>query len=580
MTTIPLPPQRAIDHAFAALLRRMGGNDLVAASGALASSVLQQGDACLDLATWSDAETANGFALPTPDAWTEQLRGSDLVGDGSAPTPLVLTSAGRLYLYRYWKAEHDVAASIRARLANGTDALLATGPLFQKHVRDLFPGYDGPGGSQARAALQALSHRFALICGGPGTGKTYTIGRILALMLQQDPTCRIALTAPTGKAAQRMSEAIAGQIDALPVDDALRARIPTKAQTLHRLLGTRPHSATPRHNREHRLPLDLLVVDEVSMVDLLMMQSMLAALPDQARVLLVGDPDQLASVEAGGVLADIRQAAEGLLPSPVASLVQQTLGQTLPSSDEAPALCGALGRLDYNFRSETHPGIGLLADAVLQGRGTDALALLADGQLAEISWLEEGDPADVAWPHLHELLHAMADPRDALERQGTARILCALREGTRGVSGMNDAIERKRRALGRGSDHGRPVLITANDPGRKLFNGDLGMLLRDDEGQALVWFPNNSGAPFGILPGRMPAHDTAWAMTIHKSQGSEFGAVVVVLPEKEHPLLSRELLYTAITRAREKVVLVGPRAALLAAIARPTRRASGLRNLL
>ena len=374
----------------------------------------------------------------------------------------------------------------------------------------------------------------------------------------------MALAAPTGKAAARLAQSLLRERAALPA--ALAEAVPQQVRTLHRLLGWRGDGF--RHDARRPLACDLLVIDEASMVDLPLMAAALEALPPAARLVLVGDRDQLASVEAGSVLADIcLGAAAGGPLAPVLAELQRS----------------------YRYRGDS--AIGQLAHAVNAGDAAGVLEVL-DGpaQTVERLVLEGGEDLAVLADNVAQAwrpVFAAATPQAALDALERSRVLCALRRGPFGVEGLNDAIERALRRSGllpaatHGSHwHGRPVLIQRNDPASRLYNGDTGIVLAGPDGHLQAWFRQPDGTPVGFTPSRLPVHETAYAMTVHKSQGSEFGAVTLVLPPEPGPLLTRELLYTAVTRARETVCVVGSEAVLRAALARRTERASGLVELL
>ena len=563
-----------------AVLGDVGDVGVVALTGALLSAERARGNSCLDL-----AQVAGGAPWPHADAvfpaareWRALLERSGLCNDGSSPAPLVL-EGDRLYLRRFHAAERRLAHAVRARVGVTREAQIddACVALFRR----LFPAGDSTDW-QAVAAAAALRGRLTVITGGPGTGKTTTVARILALLLQRDPSLRIALAAPTGKAAARLSEAIVAGLETLPIDDAARARAPRAGRTLHRLLGYQPWNDRFGHDADRPLAEDVVVVDEASMVDLLTMDALFAALRPTARIILLGDPDQLASVDTGHVLGDLCAAAAGCGDdhgNDLCAWFARLSGMTLTASAKATALRDCVVRLHRSYRFERQPGIGALATAVREGDASTALAALAEGRYADVRRRDAAGTSAMLDP-LRDLLDRYLDaatPAAALEALASFRVLCAHREGRAGVAGLNEAVER---ALGRRATRSawydrRPVLVTANDPSTGLFNGDVGVTFTV-EGRLLVWFADGAGGVRGVSPARLPAHDTAWAMTVHKSQGSEADRVLLVLPDEPGPLLTRELLYTAVTRARKSVDIVGSESVLASAISRAARRASGL----
>jgi exodeoxyribonuclease V alpha subunit len=448
----------------------------------------------------------------------------------------------------------------------------------------------------------AVMRRFCVISGGPGTGKTTTVMKILALLNEQARGRKLAvgLAAPTGKAAARMQSAMIAALQRPEFDLAMRATIPPEACTLHRLLGARPHTIDYRHNRDNPLPLDVLVVDEASMADLALAAKLLEALPVRARLILLGDKDQLASVEAGAVLGDI--CARPGLSAGFAKRLAAASGlkvKDLAVAKNASALSDSVALLTRSYRFGPESGIGTLARLVNAGQGSDALALLKSGAHADLAW-RTVSPADLrsalraaVGDHLRayfDTVRSGREPGEIFERFNDFRILCARRTGLLGVVGVNRLIEEaleERRVIGTRSPWypGRPVMITRNDYNLRVFNGDVGIALPDPqaEGQLKIFFPAGAEGARGvrkIAPARLPDHETAYAMTIHKSQGSEFGRVLMVLPSEPSPIMSRELVYTGITRAAKCVDIWGNEETFSGAVAKRLSRSGGLRDRL
>jgi exodeoxyribonuclease V alpha subunit len=410
-----------------------------------------------------------------------------------------------------------------------------------------------------------------MIVGGPGTGKTSTVVKLLALLVSDAQTSagitpRILLVAPTGKAAQRLGEAIEKARDTLPIPDAVKQAIPSQALTIHRALGSIQGSITRfRHDREHPLECDLMLLDEASMVDLALMRRLLDAAPAHARVILLGDPDQLVSVEAGGVLGDLCAAAEQ------------------PQS----VLHGCLSLLTRSYRYPEGSGIAALAQAVHRQDADAALDVLRtrpeDVQLHPTppeSGLGRALEAEARLAYAG-LSKANLDAR--LSALDHFRVLCAHRKGPASVERLNPALARLLTGRSRRPhEHyaGRPILITHNEYATQLFNGDVGVLHAEKRGQLLAHFRAGRERVRSVALARLPSHESVYAMTVHKSQGSEFERVAIVLPERPSPILTRELLYTAITRAKRGVSLYASEASLRAAIAHRTTRTSGLKELL
>jgi exodeoxyribonuclease V alpha subunit len=540
-------------------------DESVALAVALVVRALRGGSVCVDLGTVADDPEHTTLPWPDLDPWLAAVAASPLLG---APPVLHLDGERLLYLDRYWREEEQVCADLLARpaaisLDEPARAVLLAG------LERVFPpsGYD----EQRAASLVALAQRTTVLTGGPGTGKTTTVAALLALFAEQAelagrPRPRMALAAPTGKAAARLQQAVQEELARLGTVDQDRVS-GVRAVTLHRLLGARPDSSSRfRHHRDNRLPHDVIVVDETSMVSLTMMARLLEAVRPEARLILVGDPDQLTSVEAGAVLSDL---VDGL-------------GATAsgPSAGQVAAL-----RTSHRFGA----AIGSLAQAVRDGDADAVIDLLGQGD-AHLEFVV-GDQAEdrlreLVLPHALELRRAaeagsVSEALAALDRQ---RLLCAHREGPFGVRRWNTMVERwLTEATGEpiwsSSYAGRPVLVTANDYGLGLHNGDTGVVCRVGDGSLRVAFAT-SADPVTYAAGRLSELDTMHAMTIHKSQGSQADEVVILLPPQESRLLTRELFYTAISRARDKVVIVGTEVDIRAAVARRAQRATGLRQRL
>ncbi len=507
---------------------------------------LRGGSVCVDLTSLQTQVDVPDLPWPAVDDWLAAVHASPLL----EPLHVLRSQANLLYLDRYWREEQQVADDVRTMLA-GTSG----GPAVD--VDRLFPdGYE----EQRQAAEIALSQQLTVLTGGPGTGKTTTVARLLALFAGQADAgagLRIALAAPTGKAAARLQEAVEIEIDKL--DAADRQRISgLHATTLHRLLGSRPDSSSRfRHHRGNRLPHDVIVVDETSMVSLTMMARLLEAVRPEARLVLVGDPDQLASVDAGAVLADLVDGLGAGKRSRVAAL-----------------------RTPHRFGES----IGALASAIRDGDADGAIEVLRAGG-EHVEWIDAEDPtADlrkVLLPHALRLREAgvLGDSGAALTTLGEHRLLCAHRRGPHGVQHWNRQVERwLTEATGEPIWSlwyaGRPLLVTANDYGLGLYNGDTGVTVVGENGLRAVIA--GAGQSLEFATGRMSDVDTLHAMTIHKSQGSQAAEVTVLLPPVESRLLTRELFYTAVTRAKTKVRVVGSEASVRGAIERRAVRATGL----
>ena len=572
-------------------------------AAAWVSHRLGQGHVCATLAEvagkplFPDADVP-AFPAPPLESWREKLLASSVVGGPGEYRPLILDDGGRLYLHRYFEHERRAAEGIVSRSIFVREVDLAK---LRVGLSRLFPDDPSLDWSQRRgvwgqkcAAALAVLRRFAVISGGPGTGKTTTVTKLLTLLIEQGGRPRIALGAPTGKAAARLTESIRAKkaelLAARQIDVATSEILPQQAVTLHRLLGGRPDSLRFRHDAETPLPVDILVIDEASMIDLPLMARLLDALLPEARLILLGDMHQLASVEAGQVFGDICGRADSPQYSAELSTVLTDLTgvSVCPGSDAVP-LSDSIAMLRESFRFGQESGIGHLARAVNTGGAVKCRVLLHEGGYSDIRW-QDVDLARVSRLVAEEIVPQFrvylgaAGGDEALRAFGRFRVLCALREGPFGVTQLNDLIETelvRRRWVHAGERwyRGRPILITRNDYGLKLFNGDIGIIWNDPEnGDALrAFFPGGeSSAVRKLLPSRLPEHETVYAMTVHKSQGSEFDEVLLLLPDQSSPVITRELVYTGLTRARQRVQICGNRAVFESAIGKTVERSSGL----
>ncbi|UZE01686.1 exodeoxyribonuclease V subunit alpha [Pseudomonas mediterranea] len=647
---------RALDKAFVAFLHELAPADdpLVLLAAALASHQLGHGHVCLDL---FETLKEPDFALSLPPEgdsqtgvmllpsqilqnlegahWCKTLASSPLVAlavderEEARQRPLVL-SGKRLYLRRYWTYERRIDEALRQRLAEQEVAPVDLG----ERLNGLFgpAAAAGPIDWQKLACALATRGAFSIVTGGPGTGKTTTVVRLLALLqapaVEAGKPLRIRLAAPTGKAAARLTESISQQVRTLDVPDAVRERIPCDVTTVHRLLGSRPGTRHFRHHGGNRLPLDVLVIDEASMIDLEMMANLLDALPPHARLVLLGDKDQLASVEAGAVLADLcRDAEEGWYNARTRAWLESVSGEDLSAADLQQDIDGThplaqqVVMLRHSRRFGEGSGIGQLARWVNQQQPEKARQLLVgkrhadlfslalkgehDGALERLL-LEGQAEGPQGYRHYLSLLRqrrpAVSRPledacwvewaRDVLSAFDAFQLLCAVRKGPWGVEGLNQRVTAallKARLID--SDHqwyeGRPVLMTRNDYGLGLMNGDIGIALKLPERdgpeagrQVLrVAFPRNDGqgGVRFVLPSRLNDVETVYAMTVHKSQGSEFSHTALILPDALNPVLTKELVYTAITRAKQWFSLIEPRPGIFEeAVRRKVKRLSGL----
>jgi len=543
-------------------------------AAALASNAAGRGHICLDLTALRGADVTLQHAserqtrIPDPLRWLQALEPCGTVGRPGDYAPLVLDGDGRLYLHRSWDYERQVAEGILLRSAVRTvDHELLTAALER-----YFPSSSGDEPDyQREAARSALTRGVTVVSGGPGTGKTTTVARILALLVElADTPPRIVLATPTGKAAMRLRRSIMQAVEGLPIHESLRQALPTEVTTIHRLLGVMPGNAACRHNRDNRLECSVLVVDEASMVDLPLMARLLEALPDSARVILLGDRDQLASVEAGAVLADI-------CAGPAAS------------SGGEPGR-PAVVQLTRSYRFGRDSGIGCLSRLVNAGDGGAALDLLVSGGHGDVVWRPLPTGRAFAGAFMERVqagygaYSRAATPSAALGELERFRVLTPYRTGAGGAEELNRLC---RDALGLHDRDDRqggrlmPVMVTGNNYDLGLFNGDTGVLMEDPaSGRLAAWFDDPDTGLRRLSPVRLPPHESAFALTVHKSQGSEFDKVLLILPEHPSEALSRELLYTALTRARTLVEIWGTEEVFRRAVERRAERGSGLRERL
>ncbi len=499
-----------------------------------------------------DALAAGHSCYPLAKNELALARKSSLVSEGKM-TPLIIHHEN-LYLHRYYNYENRLAAQVGMRVGSGHDILNS-----EELLTPLFPTINNEIDLQKAAAKLALEKRLAIISGGPGTGKTSTVGRIIGLLLNSfGADTKIALAAPTGKAAIRLQQSITTTISTLPFADEIKKNIPSQAQTIHRLLGVRRNSPQFYHSSENPMVWDVVVVDEASMVDLALMSKLFDALKPTAKLVLLGDKDQLASVESGAVLADL-----------IATLPDNTI------------------ILEKSYRFDT--AIKKLANAVKENRSEQAWQLLTTTEIKHLGVLQGDTEHPELWQGYagyHEFIKQgeFDDVKHVFDLFNSFQILCATRRGRRGADNINRVVESQLLADSAANDDwypGKPVLITRNDYNLGLFNGDVGICLPDnDDGLMKVWFETEDGSIRPYSPYRLPQHQTAYAMTIHKSQGSEFGKVAIILPQEDNPILSRELLYTAVTRARKQLWLLAEQEIFNLALARKTVRYSGLAQMI
>ena len=555
-------PEFSIIHAhFAEFMLRLSGSDepeLYLACG-LVSFRAEQGDVCLNLIDFADKSVTKYSGYPTPEvicpplqSWVSILQRCKIIGKPEERKPLILdlsSSTPRLYLLRYWQYEQHLAEYIRHSVEqtplNLDQELLTTG------LKRLFPENGNDTDMQAKAAKTALEKKFCVITGGPGTGKTSTVLKIILLLLEQsgDTPAKIALVAPTGKAANRLKESVqstlsqAGQQSFFMLKDL--PEFPTETSTIHRLLGSIKNSPRFKHNRHNPLPHDCVIVDEVSMVDLALMSKLVDALKPTCRLILLGDKNQLSSVESGSVLADICYET------------------ALSNKIEVPPLARATVNLVKSFRFDESSSIGKLSALINEGVADKSLDLLISAASSDLSWqhippiAERKQILKKTTLSYYRSLLGTTSATEAFKKFSQFGVLCALRSGLFGAVAINQQIEdllMEAKLIPSETPwfSGRPIMITRNDYYLQLFNGDIGIILpdRDDEDRLKAFFDLGENRFRKIAPARLPEYESAFAMTIHKSQGSEFDRVLILLSDQDAPVLSRELIYTGISRAR------------------------------
>lgn len=560
-----------LDYRFTLFIQNLAGEqatEALALASLLVSNLTTQGHICVDLAHYANqkfpVDAEQGIICPSLETWLNALQNCPVVGKVGDYQPLILDGQ-RLYLYRYWQYEQQLLTAILARLQ-----LTPNYTLNPESLERLFP-QTAANDLQKQAAQVALQHNFCIISGGAGTGKTTTVAKILALLLEQNPNLSIALAAPTGKAATRLKETLARAN--LDCSDAIKEAMPQQTYTLHRLLGAIPDTPNFRHNADNPLLYDVVVIDEASMVDLALMAKLLNALSPDKRLILLGDKDQLASVEIGSVLGDICAGAQALPQTPTAKRLQESI---------------VLLKTSHRFTADS--GIGAVAEAVKQGKADLALQHLHSAQVG-LRWENVPDDSLLLLNSLKASLLAgfqkylqAKDPEQALQALDEFRVLSALRRGRYGVENLNRLIEKlfnEQSSINLAFRwyHRRPILITCNDYNLNLFNGDVGVIFRKDN-EIKAFFRDENNGIRSFYPNRLPEHETVYAMTIHKSQGSEFEKVLLLLPDQDSPLLTRELIYTGITRAKQSVEVRGKEAIFRNAVRQRIQRNSGLKAAL
>lgn len=595
-----------LSFQFCLFLQRMEEKcpDEVLLAGALLTARLAEGSVCIDLERESgralfrensESSSRSGIEAPELEKWIKNCQKSLCVGKPGDHTPLVLDPSNRLYLQKYWKRETRLAKRLKDMAGKTAKTTIPDhDPVKVKRMMDRLFGDKGEGVSwQKVAALTALRQQLTIISGGPGTGKTTTVVNILQLLGNLYEDFHVALAAPTGKAASRLKESVRQKLETNGPGEGSPGDIPGRAFTLHKLLGARVDRSGFRHNADNPLPYDLVVVDEASMVDLMLMARLVDALRDDTSLILVGDKDQLASVEAGAVLASICHHRENRFTGNYIEMASK-YGIDIPihfMEDGGGELTDHIVLLEKSYRFTKNSGIGNLASAILEGDTSRVIEILQSGEYEDVNLLEFERSDQLANMLLKttgsyfKTINKSIDPGTAIDRVKTGTILCVHRRGPLGTEHVNQLTERLLRREGRIPItgkwyHGKPVIITRNDYSLGLRNGEIGLVLENEEGRLKVYFREDEETLRSINPYRLSHYETAYAVTVHKSQGSEFEDVTIVLPQLSSPVSTRELLYTAVTRARNRCVLVGSVDIIREAIASRAHRSSGLKERL
>ena len=554
---------------FSRFIARLDGSDddLIATTAALVSDAVSQGHVCLNLQQVQGHELLD---YPDTIEWQQRLRQSSVVGQEGDYAPLIMTDDGRVYLYRYWLDEQHVAKAITQRC----QTIVVTNPDKLQQDFSEWTSNQVDIDWQKIAVLMALTRQFSVISGGPGTGKTTIVLRLLQLLHGQDERLSIALAAPTGKAAARLQQAITEH-----------GSSSIEAKTLHRLLGINAHNENGRYSPQQPLPVDVLIIDEASMIDISLMAKLMQALPDKARVILLGDSQQLSSVESGAVLANLCDYGSQF-SAKFCQIAQEMIGLSLPELEgDTSNLTDSIVLLQHSYRFDKNSEIGQLAEAVKSGDVNAVYDVFNNSEL----WQQQCDVNSIqqqvmqACQPYFEAVKSNESALNCLRVFDQYRVLCALRQGPQSVASVNELIERNLQRQGwkisQKFYHGRPIMVVKNDYQQRLFNGDTGLVLYDEQGVLRASFLVDNSVRWVDL-NRLPVHETVFAMTIHKSQGSEFDKVCVLLPEEESPLLNRELLYTAITRAKQQITVLCTDAILNKTVTTQHQRETGLAGLI
>ncbi len=597
----PEPCLREIDIHFAKLMKELSdGDEIVFLSACLVSRAVGDGHVCLDLRqlsgkefTFSLRNNSKKYTIQCPELhiWYESLLKSKVVGRPGEYKPLILDDKYRLYLQRYWDYERILGEELLKKASKKEkiqDFSFIKDILFR-----LFPTEKGKINLQLLSAITALRRKLCVITGGPGTGKTTLIGKILALLIissKREP--KILLCAPTGKASARLKQAISEVKERIEVDEKIKSIIPDEAYTVHRMLKPIPKTPYFFYNSQNRLPADIVVVDEVSMVDLPLMSKLIQAIPEDAKLILLGDKNQLSSVEPGSVLGDICAYSTGISKDSLEIYFRLTGERFLAPFSGDHKIDECIVELKENYRFSKRSGIAHLSEAVNRGEKEKAMVIL-NSNFPDVVFRRLPSQERLKYMLKEKVLSGYKeyllekDPYNALKKFEKFRILSPIRWGPYGVNSINRIVEQILREEGLISEEnqwyaGRPILITKNDYELLLFNGDTGIIMKDPERgfEERAFFIGADGTLRRFLPIRLPEHETAFSMTVHKAQGSEFDEVLFILPDTYIPIITRELIYTAITRAKRRIEIWAKPEIFEKGIEQKIERSSGLRDML
>lgn len=586
----------SFDLHFANFICKLSGTESqnLFLSAALTTRMLREGHICCDLTGLSQMQfqTSSDEQISLPETTTllDELRKYPVIGKPGEYYPLILDDT-RLYLYRYWKYEHDLAQSILSRAKNKNE--ISINKCTEK-IETLFNNKtDNEIDWQKIAATVSMLNNFTVISGGPGTGKTTTVAKIIALLALTSPKMpRIALAAPTGKAANRLKLSINSILPFLTADSDILSKLPLVTQTVHRLLVTIPNSQFFRHNASSPLPYDIIIVDEASMIDLALMYKLISAVPPKSHLIMLGDRDQLSSVEAGAVLGDICDTGNNHLFTAKQTEILKSIipGYNQPDDENEPPISDCIISLRKSYRFNDSSGIAKLSHAVNGGDYSSVKNILTSSTYTDCTLKKLPLPANLAsllhskvMEHYFPLL-SEKDPEEALKRLDTFKILCAIRQSPFGVDSINNAVisilKSNRKTL---SDdiyyRGLPLMVNRNDYTIDLYNGDTGIVLpdTDNQNQLRIAFKSTDNTIRMIQTSQVRSCEIAYALTVHKSQGSEYDHILIILPPVPVPVLTRELLYTALTRAKKSVEIWCTDSVMEKTVTSKISRQSGLR---